>query len=115
MMECEICREYFHADNIEACPRCGLELCPECYERHVSLCMAEEWFDKKEREESTIPHICPKCGEELELALEMDGSASVYCPNSACDFEEELDDEQLAELNGDEDDDDEEEDEEERE
>ena len=104
MIECEICGNYFHADDIERCPECDIELCPECYERHVSKCIAEKYnFDDEFEEESTIPHICPNCGEELELDTDPDGSARVYC--TACDYVKELDETQLAELKQCEDDD----------
>lgn len=98
MIECEICGNYFHVDDIKNCPECDMELCPSCYEKHVVKCMAEKYnFDDGVEEESTIPRICPKCQEELELDIDPDGSVRVYCSN--CDFVEELDEEQLAELN----------------
>lgn len=98
MIECEICGRYFHADDIENCPECDIELCPDCYEEHVSKCMAEKYNLNDEFEaESTIPHICPNCQEELDLDTDSNGGARVYCSN--CDFVEELDEEQLAELN----------------
>jgi len=106
MIQCEICGNYFHADDIERCPECDIELCSACYEKHVSKCIANGYcFDEEYRfdEESTIPHICPNCQEELILDLDPDGSARVYCPR--CNFIEELDEEQLAELNQCEDDD----------
>ncbi len=97
MIECEICGNYFHADDIERCPECDIELCPECYEKHVPKRIAENVFDDEFEEESIIPHICPKCQKKLVLDTDPDGSARVYCPN--CDYVEELDEEQLAELN----------------
>lgn len=104
MIECEICGNYFHADDIENCPKCDIELCPRCYERHVPKCIADRYsHDDGFEEESTIPHICPNCEEELELDTDPNGSARVYCPN--CDYVEELDATQLAELNQCEDDD----------
>lgn len=103
MIECEICGEHFHADDIETCPECGIELCPKCYEKHVKKCIAEKWdFGDELEEESTIPHICPNCDEKLELDIDPDGSTRVYCSN--CDFVEELDATQLAELDQDDED-----------
>lgn len=99
MTKCEICGLYFHADDIQVCPECDMELCQECYERHVPKCTAEDYsFDDEDYEdESTILHICPNCGERLELDQSQNGSARVYCPD--CDFVEELNAKQLAELN----------------
>lgn len=42
MIECEICGNYFHADDINSCPNpnCDYDdLCPECYDNHVTGCM----------------------------------------------------------------------------
>lgn len=42
MIECEICGNYFHPDEIESCPNpdCEYEdLCPSCYEKHVPRCL----------------------------------------------------------------------------
>ncbi len=39
MIECECCEEYFHADEISSCPECGIELCEECFQRHVMCCV----------------------------------------------------------------------------
>ena len=97
MIECEICGNYFHADEIEKCPECDLELCPSCYEEHVSECIAGNLDFGDWEKESTIPHICPECQKNLVLDTDPDGSARVYCPN--CDYVEELNEEQLAELN----------------
>ena len=98
MIECELCGRFFHADEIEECPVCGKELCPECYENHVSKCLLGEFnFDEEYEEESLIPHKCPICKEPLELDIDSDGSARVCC--SKCDFIEELNEEQLKELN----------------
>lgn len=98
MIECEICGIPFHADDINECPHCGIELCPKCYEEHIIKCISETFdFDEYECEEnSLIPHECPKCEEELQLDVNPDGSASVYC--TKCDFWEDLNEEQLAEL-----------------
>lgn len=103
MIKCEICENYFHADDIQFCPECGIELCPKCYQRHVLKCIAEKCnFEDEddEEEESTILHICPNCEEQLALEQDQDGSARVYCPN--CDFVKELNEKQLTELNQDE-------------
>ena len=98
MIECESCERNFNSDDIRECPECGKELCPECYENHISRCILSGYnFDEEYEEESLIPHECPNCGEKLELDVDPDGSARVYC--SECDFIEELNKEQLAELN----------------
>ena len=98
MIECEICGNYFHVDEIKNCPECNIDLCPECFEKHVMKCMAEKWdFGDEGEREFLIPHVCPRCQTDLELDIDPDGSARVYCPN--CDFVEELNEEQLAELN----------------
>lgn len=96
MIKCELCGNYFTVDEIESCPNCGMELCPSCYENHVSKCLCDE-EDSSDEGGSNIPHICPECGANLELDQDMDGSARVYCDH--CDFVQELDEEQLKELN----------------
>lgn len=101
MIECEVCGNFFHVDEIEECPKCGRELCPSCYEKHVTACMLDTDEPAEQEMESTIPHICPDCGHQLHLDLEPDGSARVYCEQ--CDYVQELNVEQLAELQGDED------------
>lgn len=103
MVECEICGNYFHIDEIEECPECGIELCPSCYEKHVSNCLFEEYDSVLEdHEEGTIPHVCPNCEKKLTLDIDPseDGtikSARVCC--ESCDFQQELDDSQIREIN----------------
>lgn len=111
MVECEICGNYFHIDEIEECPKCGMELCPSCYENHVSNCLFEEYDSVQEDyEEGTIPHFCPNCEEQLTLDIDPSEngtvkSARVYCEK--CGFKQELDDSQIRELKGSDDEDDE--------
>ncbi len=100
MIECELCGGFFDADDIETCPECGMELCPACYEKHVSLCIAGD-FDSVDEvfTESIVPHECPRCGQELQLDVDPDGSARVYCEK--CGYIKELNDKEIAELNDD--------------
>ena len=98
MIECDLCGKYFHPDDIEKCPECDKDLCPGCYEKHVTKCIAEKNnFDDEIEEESSIPYFCPNCRNKLELDVNPDGSERVYCLN--CDFEQKLDESQIAELN----------------
>ena len=96
MIKCEKCGNWFSADEIETCPECEKELCPTCYEEHVTECtlQIDDDFDE---EETSIPHICPQCGENLEPSVEMDGSMGVLCEN--CGYYQELNEEQISELN----------------
>lgn len=96
MIECEMCKKWFPADEIETCPECGLELCPSCYDEHVTGCTLQMEKDVDDVIETSIPTICPECGSPLTLDPDPDGSARVYCEN--CDFCQELDEEQIAEL-----------------
>ena len=96
MIECEMCKKWFPADEIEACPECGLDLCPSCYDEHVTGCTLQMEKDVDDVIETSIPTICPECGSPLTLDPDPDGSARVYCEN--CDFCQELDEEQIAEL-----------------
>ena len=66
MIECDICTNYFHADDIETCPECGIELCPSCYENHVTRCLSQSTADDDD-DDDKYPHECPNCGEDLEL------------------------------------------------
>ena len=96
MVNCELCGGWFHIDDIKKCPKCDLELCEECFDKHVTTCLLGEFNDLNEDDESTIPRICPNCGESLELDQDPDGSMRVYCEN--CDFVQELSEEQKAEF-----------------
>ena len=87
MIECELCENYFHADEINSCPKCGIELCESCYEKHVTECIAQGIFEDDEEEECKYPHQCPKCGEELELDVSPGETSTIYCKNPDCDFE----------------------------
>lgn len=104
MIECEICGNYIHIDDMEECPQCGLELCPECYKKHMSAHAEEEFsLDIEQDEEEIIPHTCPHCQDDLTLDttdIDMGGAvvkAYVYC--DSCGFSQELDESQLAEIN----------------
>lgn len=63
MIECEICENYFHADDINSCPNpdCDYDdLCPECYDNHVTGCMlGDEYtstdFDNDDCDTDYIP------------------------------------------------------------
>lgn len=98
MIECESCKRYFHADDIEKCPNCGMELCEECFQSHVPRCLNPELFEDDEEEESSIPHICPECGEELKLDIDSEESMRVICSNPDCDYQQQLTQEQIDEL-----------------
>ena len=93
MIECELCGEYFHADDIDACPKCGIELCEGCYQTHVTKCMLSD-FEDEENDNSCnkYPHECPKCGCELELDIGFNEPSKIYCTNPECDFEMEYED-----------------------
>lgn len=86
MIECEICGYFFHADEINKCPECDLELCEGCYEDHVTGCILEKYNVANYEEEIAMPHVCPKCGEKLNLENDYD-MHKLVCENSACDFE----------------------------
>ena len=36
MNECDICGEYFDPDDMCVCEECGLDLCEECYLKHMN-------------------------------------------------------------------------------
>ena len=38
MIECQLCEDYFHEEDIKECPECLKEMCESCYERHVPVC-----------------------------------------------------------------------------
>ena len=83
MIECEKCGNYFHADDIRECPKCGLELCEECYEQHVVSCMLEDYDDLNDDYDKP-PTYCPNCDEKLELDIDYNHS-TLYCEE--CGFE----------------------------
>lgn len=82
MIECEKCGRYFHSDDINDCPKCGIELCEYCYEIHVGYCLAEE--DDDEEDDEKLPGECSNCGQNLVLDVDYDTS-TLYCED--CDFE----------------------------
>nr|DAY67652.1 MAG TPA: hypothetical protein [Caudoviricetes sp.] len=45
MIECEECGRYKHVDDIEECPKCGMELCESCYQEHVKRCLNPEVYE----------------------------------------------------------------------
>lgn len=98
MIECELCGNYFHADDVKACPVCFLELCPDCYEDHVINCLAaqNDNMDGYDGFESSIPTVCPECGADLEYDINSDSSMTVYCPD--CDFSQKVDEELLEQM-----------------
>ena len=95
MIECE---KWFHADDIIECEDCGVEFCEECLQNYHSICKfdgldfnQEDDFD----DENQYPSECPHCGEKLELDHNYEGEdivSTLYCPNSDCeeDFEMEF-------------------------
>lgn len=90
MIECEMCENYFHVDDIKNCPKCGMELCESCFEKHVLDCLNLDEDDIIENDES-VPRVCPLCGEELELDINYSNSGEglileLICSNSNCDF-----------------------------
>ena len=38
MIECELCGDYFHEEDIRECPECLKGMCEGCYERHIPIC-----------------------------------------------------------------------------
>lgn len=98
MIECELCENYFHADDIETCPACYLELCPDCYEEHVIDCLAShnDNMNVYNYHKLSIPTKCPKCETTLEFDIHSDCSAILYCPD--CDFTQDLDKELLEQI-----------------
>ncbi len=38
MIECELCGDYFHEEDMKEFPECLKEMCESCYERHVPIC-----------------------------------------------------------------------------
>lgn len=90
MIQCEgMCGEYFHADDVRSCPECGIELCEECFQIHIKQCLAADSYEEDDDRE-TIDRECPRCGEELELDINVDGTSSLLCPNPKCDFEKDV-------------------------
>lgn len=85
MIACEICGNYFHVDDIQECSKCGIELCPECAEKHISKCIVGEDNNNDYEEDNLIPSECPKCGEELELDIDYD-KQMLFCTNRSCDY-----------------------------
>lgn len=87
MIECEKCENYFHADDISACPECGLELCEGCYNEHVMRCINGNYDDDDYDYEDTLPRVCPHCETELEIDHSYEGEyivSTLYCPNNKC-------------------------------
>lgn len=50
MIECDICREFFHPDEIKDCPNveCTKEMCESCYDEHVKKCLNAYSEDEEE-------------------------------------------------------------------
>lgn len=67
MMECDICGDYFHPDEISNCPKCDIEICESCFENHVRCCGEDTDMDDENDEISNLPRDCPDCGDKLEL------------------------------------------------
>ena len=74
-----MCKRWFHADDIEQCPECGLELCPSCYECHVTKCTLQLNDEDYIEAEEDIPHTCPNCGGILQPDFNFDGSIDIFC------------------------------------
>lgn len=92
MIECELCGGYFHADDIERCPNCGIELCPSCFKEHVVVCLNDDDNFDDEMSDMRLPAECPQCGEKLELDIEFATNGNghtkrLYCVNEECDYE----------------------------
>ena len=88
MIECGICEGHFHPDEISNCPKCGIEICERCFEKHVNCCGEDIHMDEDEYEENdeiaNLPRECPKCGAELELDTGYD-ETTLLCPE--CDYQ----------------------------
>lgn len=65
MIECDVCGNYFHADDISDCPNqeCTKEICEGCYQKHVSICISDDFMD--EYEEDRHSYIIQKSLEGL--------------------------------------------------
>ncbi|MEG0855816.1 MAG: hypothetical protein RSG52_04960 [Terrisporobacter sp.] len=50
MIECDICREFYHVDEIKDCPNieCTKEMCESCYDEHVKKCLNSYCEDDKD-------------------------------------------------------------------
>ncbi|HBE9444666.1 hypothetical protein [Clostridioides difficile] len=89
MIQCNLCGGYFHSDEIDSCPNtsCSKELCSNCYQEHVTICLNSS-FEDDDYVEEKYPSKCPYCDEELELDLEVEGDTiieNLICPNPYCD------------------------------
>lgn len=98
MIECEKCENYFHADDVSACPECGLELCEDCYNVHIIRCINGncDFEDDDCDYEDTLPRVCPHCETKLEIDNSYKGEyivSTLYCPNieCTCDYSREMD------------------------
>jgi len=88
MIECESCKRYFHADEIDSCPECGAELCEHCYQNHVKNCVFNNNFDDDSK--GVLDSECPQCGKKLELDIDDDRS-TLIC--NGCSYELDVTDE----------------------
>ena len=87
MIECEICGQYFHADEITNCPRCGVDICARCFENHIRYCGDHVDMDDEDNENDEIanlPRECPECRSDLELDVDYD-KTTLLCPQ--CEYE----------------------------
>lgn len=91
MIECELCGDFFHPDEIKRCPKCDIELCSACYEKHVRKCTIFYEDSVEEESDKDIPKECPKCKSALELDINYakDGNGytkNLICSKPGCDF-----------------------------
>lgn len=94
MIECDICGCYFVPDEISNCPKCGIEICERCFEKHVNCCGEDADMDEEEYDENNeianLPRECPNCEAELELDTGYD-ETTLLCPE--CDYQLDVTDE----------------------
>ncbi len=90
MIKCDCCEEerWFHPDDIRECPKCGVEICEECFIRHNCGVLEDE--EESNEESLDVPKICPECGEELDLDVDYD-TTTLICEN--CDYKLDVTDE----------------------
>ena len=93
MIQCRVCKEYFHPDDIVTCS--DGDFCEDCYSER-GLNKKLEFEEEKKDQVVEIPRTCPECKNFLELQMEPDGGMSVFC--SSCDFIQQLTPQQIEDL-----------------